>query len=170
MVGVTLVPNIILQIATIVFDLINTRKVNQMVAQVNPSLQNETRARDQIAKRAIYINFLFFIPYIVYSGIIGKAFDLDLEMKVIFVSIPCNISIAIRNPVITRFAFRVNQRIQRNTIEDRRQAEINEALRKREARQQRNQLRNSFTNANHNIPTVSSRVQNMEDSMVKVEV
>ena len=96
--------------------------------------------------------------------------NMDMEMKVILVTVPCNISIAIRNPIITRFAFRVNQTIQRNTVEDRRQAEINEALRKREVRQRWNQMRNSYTNMNPSIPTVSRRVQNLDDVMVKVEV
>ena len=108
---------------------------------------------------------------VVYSGIIGKGFDLDLEMKVIVVTIPCNISIAIQNLIITRLAFRVNLGVRRNTVEDRRQAEINEALRKREARQHSNQIRNSSTTqVNPEIPTVSRRVQKLENSMVKVEV
>ena len=141
-----------------------------MAIQVNPSLQNQTRAKDQIAKRVIYINLFFFISYVVYTGIIGISNDLDMEMKVILVTVPCNFSIAIRNPVITRFAFRVNQTIQRNTVEDRRQAEINEALRKREERQRLNGMRNSSRNENHNIPTVIRGVQTFEDLMAKVEV
>ena len=171
MLGVTIVPILILQAATILLNLINTRLVNKMTAQVNPSVSNQNRARDHIAKRAIYINLLFLMSYIVYSGIIGKGFDWDLETKVMVVTIPCNISIAIQNPIITRLAFRVNQRIQRNTIEDRRQAEINEALRKREERQRSNQMRNSSTTrVNPEIPTVSRRVQKLEESMTKVEV
>ena len=170
MVRVTIFPILILQAATIGFDLINTRLVREMTTQVNPSVRNQNKARDHIAKRAIYINLLFLMTYIVYSGIIGKGFDWDLEMKVMVVTIPCSISIAISNSIITRLAFRVNQRIQRNTVEDRRQGEINDALRKREARQRRNQMRSSCTSVNPEIPTVSSRVQNFEDLMVKVEV
>ena len=45
---------------------------------------------------------------------------------------------ALRNPIIARFAFRVNQAIQKETVEDRRQAEIKYALKKRDQRKLEN--------------------------------
>ena len=76
---------------------------------------------------------LLFHTYI-FSAIIGKGFDITLEAKVICMTIPNLLVDALRNPIIARFAFRVNQAIQKETVEDRRQAEIKYALKKRDQR------------------------------------
>ena len=57
-----------------------------------------------------------------------------LETKVILITIPNLLVDALRNPIIVRFAFRVNQAIQRETVEDRRQSVIEFAMKKREQR------------------------------------
>ena len=72
--------------------------------------------------------------YFVCTVVIGKAFDLTHETHVILMTVPNLLVNALRNPIIARFAFQVNRAIQKETVEDRRQAEIRLALRKREHR------------------------------------
>lgn len=87
------------------------------------------------------ILFRYFFPLIrlvfhtyIFSAIIGKGFDITLEAKVICMTIPNLLVDALRNPIIARFAFRVNQAIQKETVEDRRQAVIRNALEKKDQR------------------------------------
>ena len=54
-----------------------------------------------------------------------------------FVALPNAIVNAIRNPLISRLAFHVNRQIIRQTVEDRRKCEIEEALKKRNQEKQR---------------------------------
>ena len=68
--------------------------------------------------------------------VVSKAFDLTHETHVILMTLPNLLVDALRNPIIARFAFQVNQAIQKETVEDRRKAEIQNALRKREQRRQ----------------------------------
>ena len=69
-----------------------------------------------------------------FLAIIGRAIELPVETKVIIITIPNLLVNALRNPIIARFAFRVNRSIQKETVEDRRQAVILAARKKREQR------------------------------------
>ena len=79
-------------------------------------------------KIAKNVSFGFFL------AIIGRLIDLPLETKVIIITIPNLLVDALRNPIIARFAFRVNKIIQKETVEDRRQAVILAARKRREQR------------------------------------
>ena len=70
----------------------------------------------------------------IFLAIIGRLIDLPLETKVIIITIPNLLVDALRNPIIARFAFRVNKIIQKETVEDRRQAVILAARKRREQR------------------------------------
>ena len=91
-----------------------------------------------------------------------------METKVIWITIPNLLVDAIRNPVIARFAFRVNEAIQRNTVEDRRQTEIKAALKERQQRQKMREEGNLNERRVAEIPTISGRV-NESQSMPDVE-
>ena len=78
--------------------------------------------------------------------VVGKAFNLTHETHVILMTLPNLLVDALRNPIIARFAFQVNQAIQKETVEDRRKAEIQNALRKREQSQPKIGRRTGTTN------------------------
>ena len=59
---------------------------------------------------------------------------MPVETKVIIITIPNLLVNALRNPIIARFAFRVNRSIQKETVESRRQSVILAARKKREER------------------------------------
>ena len=103
------------------------------------------------------------------SAIIGNSFDATLETKVVLITIPNLFVDAIRNPIIARFAFRVNEAIQRNTVEDRRQWEIKAALKERQQRQKMREERNLNEGQNNEIPTISGPLDRSK-SMPVVEV
>ena len=92
-----------------------------------------------------------------------------METKVIWITIPNLLVDAIRNPIIARFAFRVNEAIQRNTVEDRRQLEIKAALKERQQRQKMREEGNLNGGPNNEIPTISRRLDRPK-SMPVVEV
>ena len=92
-----------------------------------------------------------------------------METKVVWITIPNLFVDAIRNPIIARFAFRVNEAIQRNTVEDRRQWEIKAALKERQQRQKMREEGNLNERRVAEIPTISGRVDRSK-SMPVVEV
>ena len=59
---------------------------------------------------------------------------MPVETKVIIITIPNLLVNALRNPIIARFAFRVNRSIQKETVEDRRKSVILAARKEREQR------------------------------------
>ena len=87
----------------------------------------------------------------------------------VWITIPNLFVDAIRNPIIARFAFRVNEAIQRNTVEDRRQWEIKAALKERQQRQKMREEGNLNERRVAEIPTISGRVDRSK-SMPVVEV
>ena len=60
---------------------------------------------------------------------------------------------AIRNPLISRLAFHVNRQIIRQTVEDQRKYEIEEALQKRQEQRLKNEKQSS--NSEQDIFTIS---------------
>ena len=117
---------------------------------------DDIQKREKIPKRATLINTCLFVPWFVYGAILGNSFGLDLETKVLALTLPNTIVNALRNPLIARFAFHVNKQILRQTVEDRRKHEIEEALQKRQERRMKNnaQLNNQtqgIMTANQNV-------------------
>ena len=66
-----MVPNMVIIGITIALDFATKVKINQVVATIDAELQSvkaDKKRRDEIAKRAIYINVGLFLPWILYSG------------------------------------------------------------------------------------------------------
>ena len=150
---------------TITLDFANKTIIEHMIVEVSLSMRQameEKRGHNEIARRAIYINICLFIPWVFYSAIVGNSFDFSLETKTILLTIPNLFVDAIRNPIIARFAFRVNETIKRNTVEDRRHDEIKSALQKRQEIREENARRKS------EVPTV--RRFNSSSAMPDIEI
>ena len=148
---------------TITLDFANKTTIEHMIVEVSLSMRQameEKRGHNEIARRAIYINICLFIPWVFYSAIVGNSFDFSSETKTILITISNLFVDAIRNPIIARFAFRVNETIKRNTVEDRRQDEIKAALQKRQ------EIREE--NARREVPTVSRLVNS--SAMPDIEI
>ena len=125
--------------STIGFDILTYRAAlqnNFMDASAGVIITAEDKQkREKIPKRATLINTCLFLPWSVLTAVISNSFGLDLETKVLLVTIPNAVVNALRNPLIGRLAFHVNRKIMRQTVEDRRKYEIEEALEKRRERQ-----------------------------------
>ena len=89
--------------------------------------------REKIPKRATMINSCFFVLFAFTSAIFFFT-EFDLDTKTLIIALSNAIANALRNPVIARLAFHVNNQIMRQTVEDRRNDEIKAALEKREER------------------------------------
>ena len=96
----------------------------------------EIKRREKIPKRATKINIGLMIFALVCVVIIRRTFIMDEERRVFLVVVMLSLAKALCNPMVTRFAFQVNRQIQQESVEDRRQNEIEDAL-KRRAEQQK---------------------------------
>ena len=129
------IPQLVALIATVALDIFNhitivkTMDGNQMLKISD----QERQRREKIPKRATIINSCMFIPFTVFSLVVVKGFGLSLEFKGLLVT-SATFVVAARNPVIARFAFQVNKQIQKESVEKRRQAEIQEALERKQER------------------------------------
>ena len=125
--------------STIGFDILTYRAAlqnNFMDASAGVIITAEDKQkREKIPKRATLINTCLFLPWSVLTAVISNSFGLDLETKVLLVTIPNAVVNALRNPLIGRLAFHVNRKIMRQTVEDRRKYEVEEALQKRREQQ-----------------------------------
>ena len=115
----------------------------------------DKQKREKIPKRATIINTCLFVPWFVYTAVLGNSFGLDLESKVLLVTLPNAIVNALRNPLIGRLAFHVNRQIMRQTVEDRRKYEIEEALEKRRERQRMKEEGEQQSRSSLDIVTVN---------------
>ena len=106
--------------------------------------KEDKQRREKIPKRATIINSCLFVPWIVYAAAIGNAFELELETKVLLIALPNAMVNGLRNPLIARLAFHVNDQIKRQTVEDRRNDEIKAALAKREERRKQHEQPNQI--------------------------
>ena len=109
--------------------------------------KEDKQRREKIPKRATIINSCFFLNFTCFSAVLLFT-KLDLESKILLVTLANGVVNAIRNPLISRFAFHVNNQIIRQTVEDLRNNEIQEALQKREERRKQKEQ-----NENENGPT-----------------
>ena len=153
-------------LSTIALDILNHRlalRNNFLDSNAGVVISQEDKEkREKIPKRATIINSCFFALFI-FSSIAASLTKFDRESKTLFTAIPNAIANALRNPILGRFAFHVNNQIMRQTVEDRRNVEIKAALQKREERRkQKEQQENEHEVANPNrghIVTVSAIVE-----------
>ena len=101
--------------------------------------EEEIQRREKVPKRATIINTCLFVVVTVLSIIFIGQSEVDPETKTFMAAISSTIMMALRNPIIACWAFQVNRQIRRETVEERRNKEIEEALKKRAER--RNQAR-----------------------------
>ena len=123
----------------------------------------DKQRREKIPKRATLINTCLFVPWFVYTAVLGNSFGIDLETRMFLIPLSNAIANAVRNPLIGRLAFIVNRQIIRQTVEDRRKCEIEEALKKRNQERPRttNETRapiNQSTNPEQEIFTINQYV------------
>ena len=75
--------------------------------------EQEQRNREKIPKRAMIINSIFLIPWILYAifHMIQNhiLYDLSTETKSIVLDLANLIVNSVRNPIIAHFAFKVNR-------------------------------------------------------------
>ena len=125
--------------STITLDILNhmmAKKSKNDDSNIGVVISNEERKRrEKIPKRATMINSGLVIFAIASSAIPLKSFDLDLETRALLFVVMVALLNTLRNPIIARLAFQVNKQIQRETVEDKRQKEIKDALEKRAERQ-----------------------------------
>ena len=132
------VPLLIQLLATVILDIFNY----QMAAQVAPTdstmvvvSTEEQKKRQRIPKRVTLINTCIFLVWVVITGIILSGFGQDLLGALFWIDLINLILNSIRNPIIAAFAFNANSQIKLETVENRRQAEIELALRKKADRE-----------------------------------
>ena len=146
-------------VSTIGLDVLNHKAAiqnNFMDANAGVVITAEDKQkREKIPKRATIINTCLFVPWFVYTAVLGNSFGLDLESKVVLVTLPNAIVNALRNPLIGRLAFHVNRQIMRQTVEDRRKYEIEEALEKRRERQRMKEEGEQQSRSSLDIVTVN---------------
>ena len=130
------IPKFVALIATMTLDIFNHLKVIKTIDgnQVLKTSEQERKRREKIPKRATIISSSMFIPFTAYSLVILKGFGFSLELKALLVTFGNTFVIAARNPVIARFAFQVNKQIRKESVEERRQIEIQEALERKQER------------------------------------
>ena len=125
--------------------------LNHMMAKKNQNEDSDTgvvisneerKRREKIPKRATMINSGLVIFAIASSAIPLKSFDLDLESRALLLVVMVALLNTLRNPIIARLAFQVNKQIQRESVEDKRQKEIKDALEKRAERQRAKEEQN----------------------------
>ena len=146
---------------TIGLDILNHQAVLQNnITDANDGViitAKDKQRREKIPKRATLINTCLFVPWFVYTAVLGNAFGIDLETRMLLMLLPNAVVNAVRNPLIGRLAFIVNRQIIRQTVEDRRKCEIEEALKKRNQEQQMKQ-ENQSTNPEQEIFTINQYV------------
>ena len=98
--------------------------------------EEDRKRRERIPKRATLINTCLFVPWIAYIAFLNVP-DLHLETRTLLVTLPNALVNALRNPIIASLAFKVNEQIRQETVEDRRQLEIEKALKKRAERKRK---------------------------------
>jgi len=127
--------------STIGFDISNHQAVLQNnITNANGGIiitAEDKKRREKIPKRATLINTCLFVPWFVYTAVLRNSFGIDLETRMFLIPLSNAVANAVRNPLIGRLAFHVNRQIIRQTVEDRRKCEIEEALKKRNQEKQR---------------------------------
>ena len=122
--------------STLILDILNYKaakvKVNTSIGTIVS--EAESKKREKIPKRATLINTCLFLPLLAYTGVIGNSSDMSLETRSLLVTIPNAVVNALRLPIVASWAFQANRQIGQETVNDRRNQEIKEALRKKAKR------------------------------------
>ena len=142
-----LLPVIVLVISSCSLDLSCFVFLQQRRSSVHPTTQPNSIPQGnslEIPLRATIISTLLFIPYILIYIILGTR-KLDPLEKYFFVITLTRIQDTLRNPLIAKFLFNINdQNRQRNALEERerkRQKEIQDAMKRRQGTRTANTLR-----------------------------
>ena len=106
------------------------------VSNIRSNKEAEQKCCDKIAKRAMWINLGLTLLWFTNSSITAIATKLTLQEYRFFIVIPNIVVNGIRNPLIAKYAFKVNEMSREECRETRRKREIAIALEKREMRRQ----------------------------------
>ena len=106
------------------------------VSNIRSNKEAEQKCCDKIAKRAMWINLGLTLLWFTNSSITAIATKLTLQEYRFFIVIPNIVVNGIRNPLIAKYAFKVNEMSREESRETRRKREIAIALEKREMRRQ----------------------------------
>ena len=162
--------------STIGLDILNHQAAlqNNFMDSTNAGVSmtaEDIKRREKIPKRATLINTCLFVPWVVYTAVLGNAFGFDFETTILILALSNAVVIALRNPLIARLAFHVNKQIMRQTVEDRRNCEIEEALQKRQE-QRRMKQEEQLTNAEQGIINInqSVNIKPRKGSMPTIEI
>ena len=133
-----MLPNLSIFSSTICLDVLNHKEAIKPGSNVAVIVtEEEIQRREKIPKRATIINTCIFIIAAVLSMILIAQSDFDQEGKTFVVTMFIAIVNALRNPLVVSWTFQVNQQIRQETVDERRNKEIEEALRKRAERRNR---------------------------------
>ena len=132
-----MLPWLLTYISTITLDVLNHKEAIKIspgatVAVIDTA--EERQRREKIPKRATIINTSLFIFAASLSIIVTIQSNWEPEEKNFTMTISSAIVNALRNPIIACWAFQVNRQIRQETVDDRRNKEIQEALKKRAER------------------------------------
>ena len=136
-----ILPSVLPTIATIVLDICNYTiardSIEAPLGTTSRSLarEEERRRREEIPRRATVIStFTGVIPYILCGAIMQDLILPGLETRCLVMTITFSLVIALRNQIIAKYVCKINRQIQRQTVEDRRQQEIDAAIERRDKR------------------------------------
>ena len=136
-----LAPTILCLVSTIVLDILNhISAIGITIEDTNTGVtvtEEDRKRRERLPKRATLINTCLFVPWLAYSAIFGNITNMDLETRVLWVTVPNALVSTLRNPIFATWAVKVNQQIRLETVEDRRKKEIEDAMRKKAERTKR---------------------------------
>ena len=136
-----MLPNLSIFSSTICLDVLNHKEAIKPGSNVAVIVtEEEIQRREKIPKRATIINTCIFIIAAVLSMILIAQSDFDQEGKTFVVTMFIAIVNALRNPLVVSWTFQVNQQIRQETVDEKRNKEIEEALKKRAERRSQTRL------------------------------
>ena len=125
--------------STIILDVINLRLIRKTIEGPSGTnsrsrlVQAARKKREAISKRATAINTMtVLVPWIAIAIFLSISnLVLSGEMRVMAIIFMLTVINGLRNPIITMFGCQVNQQIRLESVEDRQQREIDDAIERR---------------------------------------